>query len=93
MREPLARDAARRLIRNILSDGVVRFSSHALDEMYKDELTTPDVLNILRSGVVEAPELERGTWRYRVRGRAAYVVVAFRSELSLVVITAWRLER
>lgn len=93
MREPLDRDAAVRLIHRILTVGVTRFSSHALEEMRKDGMTTPDVLNILRSGVVEAPELEHGTWRYRVRGRAAYVVVAFRSELSLVVVTAWRLER
>jgi hypothetical protein len=71
----------------------VRFSGHALDEMRKDGLTTPDVLNILRSGVAETPELEHGTWRYRVRGRAAYVVVAFRSEQSLVIVTVWRIER
>jgi hypothetical protein len=71
----------------------VRFSKHSLNEMSKDGLTTPDVVSILRSGIVDAPELERGTWRYRVRTREAYVVVAFRSELSLVVVTAWRLER
>jgi hypothetical protein len=93
VKEPLDSGAAGRLIRHILAVGVVRFSSHTLDEMRKDGLTTPDVLNILRSGVVEAPELERGTWRYRMRGRAAYVVVAFRSELSLIVVTTWRLER
>ena len=33
MIEPLDRDAARRLIRNILAVGAVRFSKHSLDEM------------------------------------------------------------
>ena len=44
----------------------------------------------LRAGVVDRPELENGTWRYRVRGGRISVVVAFRSEDTLVVITAWR---
>lgn len=47
-------------------------------------------MNVLRAGVVYPPELENGTWRYRVRGGRINVVVAFRSEDTLVVITAWR---
>jgi len=69
MNAPLDEGSVRRLTRAILARGVVRFSRHALDEMSKDELTTPDVLNALRSGVVETPDLERGSWRYRVRTR------------------------
>ena len=53
-------------------------------------LTTVDCVNVLRAGVVDPPELENGTWRYRVRGGWINVVVAFRSEDTLVVITAWR---
>jgi hypothetical protein len=93
MKEPLEQTVVRRVIGNILAVGTVRFSKHALDEMSKDGMTTPDVLNVLRSGVVEVPELQTGTWRYRIRTREAYVVIAFRSELSLVIVTAWRLER
>jgi hypothetical protein len=42
---------------------------------------------------VEPGEIERGTWRYRVRERDVCVVVAFRSEARLVIVTAWRVAR
>jgi hypothetical protein len=90
--EPLRSDAAHRLIRTILSSGTVRFSGHALTEMKKDGLTTIDCVNVLRGGVVEPAEFENRSWRYRVRTAKIYVVVAFRSEEALVVITAWRVK-
>jgi hypothetical protein len=89
--EPLDPTRARQRIRNILNSGTVSFSGHALEEMAKDNLTTVDCTNVLRGGVVEPPEFERGTWRYRVRTNRIYVVVTFRSETQLVVVTAWRL--
>jgi hypothetical protein len=82
---------ARQRIRNILNSGTVSFSGYALEEMAKDNLTTVDCTNVLRGGVVEPLEFERGTWRYRVRTNRIYVVVTFRSETQLVVVTAWRL--
>ena len=75
-----------------MSTGTVRFSGHALAEMKKDSLTTIDCVNVLRGGVVEPAEFENGSWRYRVRTSMMYVVVAFRSEEALVVITAWRVK-
>ena len=39
---------------------------------------------------LEPAELEHGSWRYRVHVATTYVVVAFRSELALLVVTAWR---
>jgi hypothetical protein len=45
---------------------------------------------VLHGGVVEPAELERGSWRYRVRATGVYVVVAFEVETKLVVVTAWR---
>jgi hypothetical protein len=90
LNEPLRPDTARRLIRTILSSGTVRFSGHALSEMKKDGLTTVDCVNVLRGGVVEPAEFENGSWRYRVRTAKIYVVVAFRSEKAVVVITVWR---
>jgi hypothetical protein len=91
--EPLDPTRARQLIRKIIAAGEVRFSGHALEEMAKDDLTTVDCTNVLRGGVVEPPEFERETWRYRVRTDRIYVVVAFRSETQLVVVTAWRVKR
>jgi hypothetical protein len=60
--------------------------------MAKDDLTTTDVLTMLRGGVVEPGEFERGSWRYRVRTARMCVVVTFRSESELRVVTAWRLK-
>jgi hypothetical protein len=91
--EPLDPTRARQLIRSILDAGTVRFSGHALEELAKDDLTTLDCANVLRGGTVEPPELDKGTWRYRIRTSRIYVVVAFRSETELVVVTAWRLQR
>ena len=34
----------------------------------------------------------RGTWRYRMRAGKVYVVVTFRSEAELVVVTVWRVK-
>lgn len=94
LKEPLTNERARALLREILSRrGVVSFSNHALDEMAKDELTSVDAQNVLRGGVVEFSEKEQGTWRYRVRTARMTFVVAFRSETSVRVVTAWRHKR
>jgi hypothetical protein len=90
MDEPLSRPAARTLIRKILLEGEVTFSAHSLDEMAKDGLERTDCLNVLRGGVVEFEELVGGTWRYRLRTPRITVVIAFRSEEELRVVTAWR---
>lgn len=90
MDEPLAPEAARRLIQEILRAGTFTYSKHAKDEMLADDLTTVDCANALRGGIVRPGELERGTWRYRVETNRIAVVIAFRSERELVVVTAWR---
>lgn len=61
--------------------------------MLADELTTLDCENVLRGGVVRPAEYSSGSWRYRVETARMTVVVAFRSEHELVVVTAWREER
>ena len=91
--EPLDPAQAKALIRKILEGGTVSFSSHALDELAADALTTVDCVNVLRGGVVEPAGWERGSWRYRVRTARICVVVAFRSETALAVVTAWRIEK
>ena len=58
--------------------------------MLDDDLTTVDCENVLRGGVVRPGEYEHGTWRYRVETSKITVVIAFRSEQELVVVTAWR---
>lgn len=89
-RQPLTPPEAKRIILRALAAGNVRFTTHALDEMAKDEITQHEALAILRSGVVEPAELVKMTWRHRVRTRDAVVIAAFRSESSTVVVTAWK---
>lgn len=89
--EPLAPAEARKLILAILATGTVVFSPHAQDEMAADGIDRATALFVLR-GVVEPAEFERGSWRYRVCVSRVYVVVAFRSEAKLVVVTAWRMK-
>jgi hypothetical protein len=93
VREPLEPAGARALVWAILETGTVTFSRHALEELARDDLTTVDAVNALRGGVVSPGELERGTWRYRVRTARLVVVIAFRSETELVVVTGWRVGR
>jgi hypothetical protein len=91
MNEPLSPTDAKKAILSIIEDGAVSFSKHALEEMAKDNLNDQDALNVLRAGIVEPAEIEKGSWRYRVRTpRGLYFVVAFRSETELRVVTAWR---
>lgn len=92
LKEPLRPDAAKQLIRRILSSGRFTYSRHALEEILADDLTTVDCENILRGGVVRPPEIEKGSWRYRVETSRMAVVIAFRSSEELVVITAWRVK-
>ena len=91
-REPLNSANVKRLLRECLDAGRVRFSEHALDEMTKDAITDIDVMHVLRAGVAEPGEYERTSWRYRVRAGAIVVVVAFaeRAEVLTIVVTAWR---
>jgi hypothetical protein len=84
---------ARKLLRNILTSGVLRFSDHAKAEMAKDHLNTQDALNVLRADVVEPSELVRGSWRHRLKTNHICVVVTLPSETEAVVITAWRIGR
>jgi hypothetical protein len=90
--EPLDPGTAKALIRRLLELGAVRWSSHALDELKEDELTTVDAVNVLRGGQVIRPaELKNGTWRYRVMTNRICVVVAFDSMEQVAVVTAWRI--
>ena len=88
--EPFDPATAKALVRTIPDTGTVSFSRHALRELGKDDLTTVDAVNVLRGGIVSPGALERGTWRYRVRTARLVVVVAFRSETELIVVTGWR---
>ena len=88
--EPFDPPESKKRIKEILETGVVAPSSHALWEMEKDDLTMVDCINVLRGGWVEPAEWENGSWRYRVRTVRIGVVISFRSETKLAIVTAWR---
>ena len=67
LKEPLEPERVRRLIRGILQKGSVTFSGHSEKELANDGLSTVDAVNVLRAGVADPGEFERGCWRYRVR--------------------------
>ena len=75
---------ARKLLTWILPHGSVVFSGHARREMEDDDLNEPDVVNILRAGMIaDPPDLERGTWRYRVETDRMCAVVGFNWVLAV----------
>jgi len=90
--EPLDPIKARDLARFILEHGLTSIRGHVLDEMKKEKppLTQVDVTNVIRAGAYQAPEMEKGTWRYRIHTQRIAVVIAFRSERELRAVTAWR---
>jgi hypothetical protein len=88
--EPLKPAEAKRLAREIVENGTVELSAHAVAEMAKDELQTTDCLNLLRAGTYEPAEHVNGEWRYRVGTPRICVVVTFASETRMRVVTAWR---
>ena len=85
--EPFDPSEAKERIRSILDTGVVVPSGHALEELEKDDLTLVDCTNVLRGGFVEPAEFENGSWRYHVRTARMCVVIVFRSEQRLVVVS------
>ena len=91
--EPLDPTAAKRLIQQILKSGSVTPSQHALDQLKAREMTMVDVANVLRGGYVDGSEEVNRTWRYRIRTAHMVVVIAFRSESELRIVTGWRVGR
>ena len=90
LQHPLHGVVAKRVIRDIVADGRVRWTGHALQRLSERALTTVDCVNVLRAGAVGAAELENRTWRYPVRAGRTTVVVVLRNERELTVITAWQ---
>ena len=90
MQEPLSPVAAKQRIREILENGRVYFTAHAQEELDADELQQTDCVNVLRGGVVRAPEYEHGGWRYRVDTARMAVIIEFLGDVTIVVVTAWR---
>lgn len=79
------------VIRQILRQGEVAFSSGALANMKEDGLSELDCINALRGGRVAGQEVQGDKVRYRITTRRLVVVAALRSEQALWVVSARRL--
>lgn len=91
----LDKNQARKLVRQILahfSDNI-NFSSHAILEMEKDDLTTIDILNVLKSldsRILDEGELVNGSYRYRLETSFLMVVIAFHQNgKGIIIVTVW----
>ena len=85
-------------IREKILDRAYYLSSHAEEEMLDDDLERDDVENAILKGQIEKKLSEdvRGT-RYRVQGpakdgRLIHVIVQFKEDTNLIVITVYALE-
>lgn len=85
-------------IRQKILDRAYYLSSHAEEEMLDDDLERDDVENDILKGQIEKKLSEdiRGT-RYHVQGpakdgRLIHVVVRFKEDANLIVITVYALE-
>lgn len=83
---------AEKLARWILEYGTTGFTGHADNELAHDRLSRVDAQNVLRAGTCVGCDLISGTWRYRFSTARIAVIVAFRSETAMVVVTAWRIK-
>ena len=78
----------------IIRNGRVEFTRHALEvRMPEREMSTADVLNVLRAGRVCEAEWENGEWRYHVDTPRMGVVLTFEAIDSVLVVTVLRYDR
>ncbi|HEX4823290.1 MAG TPA: hypothetical protein VFV19_03165 [Candidatus Polarisedimenticolaceae bacterium] len=83
MEEPYDHETARRIVRRILGErGMTTFGSAAKEAMMREDLTSADVVNVLRGGAVRSLEVEHGIQRYRSRTKTMSVDFAFRGPES-----------
>lgn len=84
---------ARKILAEIFNHdpNLVSFTGHARHSMSERNLKSGDILNVLSAGkILNGPEFENGSYRYRVETQKITVVVAFRTPNHVVVVTAWR---
>lgn len=93
MKHPLPSSKAKKLILAIMDHGVLSFSRHAKIEMKNDKLDEADVRNTLRGGWCKFAEEGPLGWTYRFETYKHAAVIAFRSELSALVVTAFSLKK
>ena len=91
----LSKNEARKQVTKIISKhpANIYFSSHALEELDNDDLTTADALNVLKSPnskIHKDGEFKNGSYRYRLETNNLMIVIAFQEAGDgISIITAW----
>lgn len=91
----LSRNEARKHTLKIMNTypGNVLVSRHATEELANDNLTTTDVLNVLKSPdarIHQDGDWKNGSYRYRIETSNLMVVVGFwKDGRGLNIVTAW----
>lgn len=88
--EPFGAVTVRSRCQAIVLYGQVVYTDHAYERMEEWAIAEVDVKNVIRGGVPEGSDFEKGSWRYRIRTPKITVVVAFRSREQVVIVTTWR---
>jgi hypothetical protein len=87
LNEPLKADDAKKEILRRLKVGTVYTSPHFRRAAAAEGLLPLAAVEFLFAGFVEMVEFEGGNWCYRVRNGRVVVVVAFRGENQLDLVT------
>lgn len=89
----LDKTQARKLLSEFFNTdpNLVSYSSHALQRMRERDLMAGDVINVIRSGeIIDEPEFEKNSWRYKVETTRIAVIVAFNNPNHIIVVSTWR---
>lgn len=93
---------AEKLVRSSISHdpGLISWSKHCMEEMFKDDLIINDLINVLKSGKVRKKgvfDAENDEYIYRIETSKIVVVFKFmdfggenNKELGIKLITCWR---
>ena len=87
LNEPLKNDDAKKEIVRRLKTGTIHTSPHFRRAAAAEGLLPLAAVEFLYAGFVEMVEFEGGNWCYRVRNGRVIVVVAFKHENQLDLVT------
>ena len=88
-------------IRNCISSGAYRDTSHAIERKAERNITLPEIIHVLKTGRHEKSkdhfEEAFNAWNYAIRGKTIdgfglRVIVSFDEEKVLLIITTFYLE-
>ncbi len=94
LKHPLNYSHATKSARKILKFGTVSYTRHAQQRQIERKMNQVDCANVLRWGQCDGHRNDDGEddddYTYRIATNEMTVIVCFRSEEHLAVVTCWR---